>query len=287
MKIKKTFSNWLSERYLLIIRNEENFAEKSSVSFTYAKMILLVFFLLLVFLTISLFLTKSLLAQWFDPQHDQIENRKHLFDLTVKLDSLEEEVQRKDVYIGAFRQMLSGTFDSADHEGVRPELSIINPNLQDINKIAPIDSLFRLEFENSEGKMIAYNNAESSELTETFFFTPIGGYVSRAYNIQDEHFGVDIVAKENEPIMSIANGSVVLSSWTQDSGYVLVIQHTENLISVYKHNSGLLKKVGNFVLGGEVIAVIGNTGELTDGPHLHFELWYKGNPVNPEDFVSF
>jgi murein DD-endopeptidase MepM/ murein hydrolase activator NlpD len=287
LKIKKTFSDWLSERYLLIVRNEENFAEKSSVSFTYAKMILLVFFFILVFLTISLFLTKSLLAQWFDPRHDQIENRKHLFDLTTKLDSLEEEVQRKDIYIGAFRQMLAGTFDSTDINGVRPEIPISNSNLENINDIAPIDSLFRLEFESSEGNMISYNNAESSELTETFFFTPIGGYVSQAYTIQDEHFGVDVVAKENEPIMSVANGTVVLSSWTQDSGYVIVIQHSENLISVYKHNSGLLKKVGNFVLGGEVIAVIGNTGELTDGPHLHFELWYKGNPVNPEDFVSF
>jgi len=287
LKIKKTFSNWLSERYLLIIRNEENFAEKSSVSFTYAKLILLIVFLVLVFLTISLFLTKSLLAQWFDPRHDQIENRKHLFELTVKLDSLEQEVQKKDVFIGTFRSMLAGTFDSLELAGVRPEIDFTNPNLENVNKIAPIDSLFRLEFENSEGNMISYNNAESSELTETFFFNPISGYVSRAYKIQDEHFGVDIVAKDNEPIMCVANGTVVLSSWTQDSGYVLAVQHSDNLISVYKHNSGLLKKVGNFVLGGEVIAVIGNTGELTDGPHLHFELWYNGNPVNPEDFVSF
>ena len=286
MKIKKTFSNWLSERYLLIIRNEENFAEKSSVSFTYAKMILLVFFLIMLFLTISLFLTKSLLAQWFDPRHDQIENRKHLYELTVKLDSLEEEVERKDVFIGTFKQMLAGNFDSTGIVGNRPEVGF-SQNIGDVSKIAMVDSLFRLEFESNEGNMLSYNNAESSALTETFFFTPIGGYVSRAYNIQEEHFGSDIVAKENEPIMSVANGTVILSSWTQDSGYVLAIQHSDNLISVYKHNSGLLKKVGNFVLGGEVIAVIGNTGELTDGPHLHFELWYKGNPVNPEDFVSF
>jgi murein DD-endopeptidase MepM/ murein hydrolase activator NlpD len=286
LKIKKTFSNWLSERYLLIIRNEENFAEKSSVSFTYAKMILLVFFMIMLFLTISLFLTKSLLAQWFDPRHDQIENRKHLFELTVKLDSLEEEVERKDVFIGTFRQMLAGNFDSTGFVGDRTEFGF-SQNIGDVSKIAMVDSLFRLEFERNEGNILSYNNAESSELTETFFFAPIGGYVSRAYNIQDEHFGSDIVAKENEPIMSVANGTVILSSWTQDSGYVLAIQHSDNLISVYKHNSGLLKKVGNFVLGGEVIAVIGNTGELTDGPHLHFELWYKGNPVNPEDFVSF
>ena len=87
--------------------------------------------------------------------------------------------------------------------------------------------------------------------------------------------------------MSIAGGTVILSSWTQDSGYVIAIQHNANLISIYKHNAELLKKTGSFVNGGEVIAIIGNTGDLTDGPHLHFELWYKGNPVDPEDFVTF
>lgn len=287
MKVRKTLSNWLSERYLLIIRNEENFAEKSSLSFTYAKLILLVFFLILVFLTISLFLTKSLLAQWFDPRHDQIENRKKLFELTVKLDSLEDEVARKDVYIGTFRTMLTGNFDSVSVDGIRPEIGFTNPDVSDADRITDVDSIFRTEFERTEGNILGYNNAESSELTEIFFFAPINGYVSRSYDIPEEHFGVDVVAKENEPIKSIANGTVIMSSWTQDSGYVLAIQHSDNLISVYKHNSGLLKKVGSFVLGGEVIAIIGNTGELTDGPHLHFELWYKGNPVNPEDFVSF
>jgi murein DD-endopeptidase MepM/ murein hydrolase activator NlpD len=225
------------------------------------------------------------LAQWFDPQHAQVENMKKLFELTIKLDSLEVEVERKDLFISTFRNMLAGNTDSVDFSD-NSELGLTNTNFN-INEIAPIDSMFRNEFEKRDENLVSYNNAESSVLTETFFFTPISGYVSRAYTIQEEHFGVDIVAKNNEPIMCVANGTVVLSSWTQDSGYVIAVQHSDNLISVYKHNSGLLKKVGSFVLGGEVIAIIGNTGELTDGPHLHFELWYKGNPVNPEDFVSF
>ena len=167
----------------------------------------------------------------------------------------------------------------------KPEAQLVNVNFG-VNEINPLDSQFREQFENEDLNLLTYNNAVS-ELSEVFFFTPISGYISRKYSLPDEHFGVDIVAKKNEPIMSVANGTVILSSWTQDSGYVLAIQHSDNLISVYKHNSELLKKVGNFVLGGEVVAIIGNTGELTDGPHLHFELWYNGNPVNPEDFVSF
>ena len=95
------------------------------------------------------------------------------------------------------------------------------------------------------------------------------------------------MARENEPVKAVADGVVVFSSWTLDGGYVLGIQHRANLISVYKHNSELLKNVGSFVSSGDIIAIIGNTGELTSGPHLHLELWYKGNPVNPKDFIAF
>ena len=95
------------------------------------------------------------------------------------------------------------------------------------------------------------------------------------------------MAKVNEPIKCIADGTVVFSSWTQDSGYVIMVQHRGNLISAYKHNAQLLKKVGTFVNGGEIISIVGNSGELTNGPHLHFELWYNGNSLNPEEFVTF
>src|SRR5690606_4605683 len=125
------------------------------------------------------------------------------------------------------------------------------------------------------------------ELQETYFFSPLSGIVSSPYNPKSEHFGVDVVAKKNEPVKCVSDGTVILSDWNQEAGYVIAIQHRNNLISVYKHNSALLKKTGSFVNAGDIIAIIGNTGELTTGPHLHLELWYNGNPVNPEDFVSF
>jgi len=285
LKDRKTFSNWLTERYLLIIRNEENFAEKSTVGFTYSKLILFSVIIFLILMTGALFLSRTVLAQWFDPRHDQIENSKKLFELTLKLDSLEDQVRQKDLFISTFQNIISGNVDSSTYNLNMPEAQLINANF-DVDDIVPLDSQFREQFENEDLNLLSYNNG-GSVLSEIFFFTPISGYISRKYSIPEGHYAVDIVAKKNEPIMCVANGTVVLSSWTQDSGYVLAVQHSDNLISVYKHNSELLKKVGNFVLGGEVIAIIGNTGELTDGPHLHFELWYNGNPVNPEDFVSF
>ena len=270
----------------MIIRNEENFAEKTSISFTYSKLILIATFGFLIFMALALILTRSVLAQWFDPRHAQVENSKRLFELTVKLDSLEQQVYQKDLFISTFRNILAGDVDSTMGSFEQPEARILNANLS-VTEIAPIDSQFRSEFESEDFSLLTFEGGARSELSELFFYAPISGYVSRGYDIQGEHYGVDVVAKNNEPIMSIADGTVILSSWTQDSGYVIAVQHTDNLISVYKHNSELLKKVGNFVLGGEVLAIIGNTGELTDGPHLHFELWYNGNPVNPEDFVSF
>jgi len=111
--------------------------------------------------------------------------------------------------------------------------------------------------------------------------------VSNHFDARTKHYGIDILAKENEAIKSVSDGSVIYSGWSYDTGYMLVVQHDEDLISVYKHNASLLKKVGEIVKSGEVVAIIGNSGELTTGPHLHFELWYKGHPLNPLDYIVF
>ena len=134
---------------------------------------------------------------------------------------------------------------------------------------------------------VGSESSKYRELRETFFFTPITGFISDHYDVKKGHYGVDIVAKTNEPVKCIADGTVILASWTQDAGYVIAIQHRGNLISVFKHNAELLKKVGSFVNAGEIISIVGNSGEMTDGPHLHFELWYNGNSLNPEEFVTF
>ncbi len=289
MRARKTLSSWLVNRYLLIIRNEENFAEKTTFSFTYAKVILLTVAIFVLLMALSLFLVKTLLAQWFDPRHAQMEANRKLYELAVKVDSLSQEVSEKDRFILNFQRVLSGDTTDAynDYESVSedPQTSV---NLSvDVNKLSPVDSQFRQDFEQTELSLINFTSASYNELQEIYFFSPISGYVSAPYKVKEGHFGIDIVAKKNEPVKSIADGTVIMASWTQDSGYVIAIQHRGNLISVYKHNAELLKKVGNFVNAGEIISIIGNTGELTDGPHLHFELWFNGNAMNPEEFVTF
>ena len=287
MRIRKTLSSRLTTRYLLIIRNEENFAEKSTFSFTYSKIIFLGVSFFLIVVVASLFLVKTLLAQWFDPRHAQIEANKKLVELSIQVDSLAYEVAKKDLFINNFQRIVMGDSIEVSAQNIEPDNSeSIVKRKMDNESLAQIDSQFREEFEQSGVSLISYGNRRS-DLHELFFYSPLTGFISDRYNVSEAHYGVDVVSKKNEPVKAVADGTVILSSWTQDSGHVIAIQHRGNLISVYKHNAELLKKVGNFVSGGEIISIVGNTGELTDGPHLHFELWNNGNPVNPEDFVSF
>ena len=287
MKPKKTLSSWLTTRYQLIIRNEENFAEKTSVGFTYSKIILFSVIIFIVFLVISLFLVETVLEKWFDPKYEQMVLNQQLYALSLKVDSLGLEVDRKDRFIANFQRVLSG--DTSDFND---PTEVLRGETQPLNKpanlnIDPSDSAFRKEFEKSDLSIITLTNLKNRELQETFFFSPITGFISDRYNVKKGHFGVDVVTKTNEPVKCIADGTVIFSEWTQDGGYIVMIQHSANLISVYKHNAELYKKVGTFVNAGEIISIVGNSGEMTNGPHLHFELWYNGNSLNPEEFVTF
>lgn len=288
MTPKKTLSERLSARYLLVIRKEENLEEKSSVGFSYARLLVFSIVVFMLVFVASLFLAQTLLAKWFDPRYAQRETNKKLNQLSLKLDSLALEEENKDQFIQNFKRVLSGDTASGfvdPAEALRGQDKPIKPVSS--MKLEPTDSLFRKDFEQSELSVITLTSGKYRELRETFFFTPITGFISDKYDVKKGHYGVDIVAKTNEPIKCIADGTVIMASWTQDAGYVIAIQHRGNLLSVYKHNAELLKKVGSFVNAGEIISIVGNSGEMTDGPHLHFELWYNGNSLNPEEFVTF
>lgn len=287
MKPKKTLSERLTAPYQLVVRSEENLAEKSTVSFTYAKLLVTLSSLFLLIFVASLFLSKTLLAKWFDPKYELAAQKKQLITLAQRLDSLAEEEDRKEKFIQNFQRVLRGDTSSGFVDPAKV-LKVSSGPVKSVEnmKLAPADSAFRKEFEQSQYSFVSLNS-KYRELQNVFFFTPITGFISDKYDSKKGHFGVDIVAKTNEPVKCVADGTVVMSSWTQDAGYVIAVQHRGSLVSVYKHNAGLLKKVGSFVNAGDIISIVGNSGEMTDGPHLHFEMWYNGNSLNPEEFVTF
>jgi murein DD-endopeptidase MepM/ murein hydrolase activator NlpD len=290
VKKQKTLSEWLRQRFLIIVRDEENFSVKTSYRLSIAGLFGVFLLLFMLIFSLSLLVTQQLVPAVFGKKDKDFEQVMQLLTISDAIDSLGTELQRRDVYIANLRRLFLGTDIGLDEETIQSLL----PGSQGNIRIEPnpnyleLDSLFRFEMESGGMELSLLPPAiRESELSEMFFFSPVKGIISAPFDISAAHFGVDLVANRNEPIMAIADGTVVLASWTQDSGYVIAIQHAGNLLSVYKHNSILLKKVGSFVSSGEAIAIIGNSGELTDGPHLHFEVWHNGTPIDPEQIISF
>ncbi len=164
----------------------------------------------------------------------------------------------------------------------------INKSNQDIDKqslyASQADSLFRHEVENQDRFNI--NTSQSSDMS-TVLFAPVTGTITQGFNYEENHYAIDIAIKKNTPIKAVADATVIFSEWSIDTGYVVLLDHGNNLLSVYKHNSQLFKKQGELVKSGEVIAIAGSEGELSTGTHLHFELWYNGYPIDPTNFMDF
>jgi len=229
-----------------------------------------------------------LLSKWFDPGYMETENTAKIFALTETLDSLLLEVEAKDNYVKNIQRIIAGdempdTPESGDTS--RP----LEANRQDIDLYKSSDATKSIiaEFEAKPLDESSFTSSTGSSFSDAYFFPPLKGVVTSSFEPAQGHFGVDLVSAENEPVKSIADGTVIFASWTLETGYVMTVQHSNELISIYKHNSVLLKKLGDPVRGGEIVSIIGNTGEQTTGQHLHIELWYKGNPLNPQEFITF
>lgn len=211
---------------------------------------------------------------------------KELIAITLKTDSLEKALLVNELYLKNITAIVNGK-DPAELIVEAEQLSSSSETELSF-KTSKEDSLLRAQVE-AKDKISLYSNEQRKilDLEGLLFFSPVKGVITNVFDKQNSHFGIDIVAKEDEPIKCIFEGVVVISHWTSETGHVIGVQHANGLFSLYKHNSILFKSVGEYVKSGEVIAIIGNSGELSSGPHLHFELWHKGVAVNPENYISF
>ena len=273
---------WVRNRLQIIFRNKRDFKDISFFEFTNLSLSLyLLFFLALIF-SISFFLSTTILSQWFDPRFVEKKANEELIRLSNSIDSLIYESQIKDQYIENIMIILSG----GENEFLEKKSEENKLELQDLtNDYSAVDSFFRQEFESNLSFSEIIRSTDSDQ--NLLLMSPVSsGVVSSFYDPSKSHFGIDITCKEEEPIKSVLDGTVLMSSWTKDSGYVISIIHPNNLISVYKHNSKVFVEPGQIVKTGDVISIIGNTGELSTGPHLHFELWLNGKSINPSEFIS-
>ena len=272
----------LFHKYRFVIMTDNSFEEKLSVKLTrinvIAFVVTLVFFC---FFSTMLLIAYTPLSEYV-PGKSSVEVQKGLIELNIKSDSLEAILLNRSIYLENLNKIING------------EVLVTPENYEEItNTQIPIsfekskeDSLFRVKVE-TEDKSSIYKNDNTKNNTNLMFFTPLTGLISDGYNNKTKHFGIDLVAKEKSRISSVLEGTVIISHWAYETGNVIGVQHKNDYLSFYKHNSVLLKSVGDYVNAGDHIAIIGNSGELSSGSHLHFELWHKGIPVNPENYISF
>ena len=283
-KKRKEIKKKLLHKYRLVILNESTFEEK--ISFKLSR--------LNVFVTGSLFIigligfTILLIAftplREYIPGYSSTKLKRQAMELTYKTDSLVVALNYTNKYLDNIRKVLRG--DIENNEINRDSLFAqykLDPSTIDLTPIKE-DSMLRAEVAMEDKYNLFERNINYSGQV---LFAPISGIISQAFDAENKHYAIDIVAPKDSPVMAVANGTVIFSEWTAQTGFVIILEHPDGLLSVYKHNGSLNKGQGDIVRAGEVVASVGNTGELSTGPHLHFELWSKGSPVNPQDFIDF
>lgn len=282
---KSKFLRRLHNRYRLVVMNDDTFEEKFSLRLTPLGVFILIGSITIVMTIIVTSLIAFTPLREYVPGYADAGVKRDLVRLTFKSTSIEKTLTERNAFMENIGSVLRGDikFDSTQNKP--------NKN-KEYNKISmnasKNEDALRKNIESQDQYSLSYETETNKNGIANFsFFTPLKGIVSGSFKTSEEHYGIDIVGPENEAIKTTLDGTVILATWSSETGYTITVQHSNNLISVYKHNSVLLKKVGDYVKAGEAIAIIGNSGEQTTGPHLHFELWYNGSPIDPQDYMVF
>ena len=288
------FKNWLKtlqQKRRIVVFDEESFEEKRN--FTTSKFSLFVLFLFSIivfslggFLLISNTSLKILISGYPSPT-DQKELIDNHIALDQKLNDLIVKTEKEEQYINNIQKILRGDSPSSRDTIFRD----FKPKKANSENVLSVSEKTMREKVNKREKydidVIPGGALKKDVLPEILLFPPIVGELTNEMNISSGHFGVDIIAPKNEAVVAILKGTIVYQNWSPTDGHVVHIQHKNNLLSIYKHNSEVLKKIGEYVDAGEPISIVGNSGEHSTGPHLHFELWHNGYPINPEKFINF
>ncbi len=283
-KKDKKLAKKLLHKYRLVILNEDTFEERLSFKLTRLNVFVLSSFMAILLIIGTIILIAFTPLREYIPGYSSTALKLKATELNYKTDSLQQVLVMNEKYFSSIKRVLQGDVSSVEFN----RDSILEAAKLDTTEIdlAPIkaDSLLR-EKVNKEDK---YNLFESATANTRFvLFPPVNGTISEGYNAEEKHYAVDLVVAKDSPIKSTADGTVIFAEWTAETGFVVIIEHNEGLLSVYKHNSSITKNQGDLVKAGEVIATAGNTGEFTTGPHLHFELWSNGYPINPTNYIDF
>jgi len=279
----------LRDKYRLVIMNNETYEERLSFRLSRLNVFLLTVTVSIILITLTIFIIAFTPIREYIPGYLDVNIPGKLYRLEQRADSLERSLRAKDLYLRNIRNIIEGReiVDSIvpvrdagiDYDSITIESS-------------PEDSMLRAEYDaRTKYNLFFYESEDlydgARQISDIIFFIPVEGIIINKFNLAEKHYGVDIAASTESMIKSVQDGTIIFSDWTSETGHTIAIQHSGNFISMYKHNSMLLKSTGSFVKAGEPIAVSGDSGELSSGPHLHFELWHNGTPVDPEEYITF
>ena len=284
-KSDKKKTNW-RDKFKFAVTNDTTFEELWRIKLTRYNAFLLVFFVVFFIIIATASLISFTNLRELIPGYPDVTMRRDILLNAIRLDSLERELALRDHYFENLNAIIAGE---------RPASSMVlrdtTANYNNISfRSSPEDSALRVQVETESRYSISQNQVTEYEtsLASLHFFPPVRGIVSGKFDQAKRHFGTDIVTRPKAQVDAALAGTVIFTGWTRETGYVIEIQHANNIVSIYKHNASLLKETGDLVRTGEAIAVVGNSGEIyTSGPHLHFEIWYKGSPLDPEKYVIF
>ncbi|WP_166959959.1 M23 family metallopeptidase [Yeosuana marina] len=281
---QKKIARKLLDKYRLVILNEETFEERLSFKLTRLNVFVIASISTIVLIALTTVLIAFTPLREYIPGYSSTALKRKATELYYKTDSLQQIISTNKRYYSSIKKVLQGDVSAVDFnrdsiiQAVKLEASDV-----DLNPIEE-DSILREKVDKED----KYNLFESATSASNFvLFPPVNGPISAPYNLKEKHYAVDIVVAKDTPVKATADGVVIFAEWTASTGYVIIIEHSYGLISVYKHNSTLTKSQGDLVKAGEVIATAGSSGELSTGPHLHFELWNDGYPINPTNFIDF
>lgn len=274
----------IKDKYRLGVYNDTNYEEVFHFRLTGQGVMLSLAVLAVALVALTTLLIAFTPLRTMIPGYPSEDIRRVMRDNLLKADSLDKVVDEWSYYLNNTLRVVSG--DNPTTMQNTPDSSYRNKAFRD--QRSPDDSVMRAQVESDERFNLATGTeSRAGGLSGIHFFPPAKGEVTNSFNATTNHLGTDLATAPNEVVSATLDGTVIMAEWTVETGNVIQIQHDNNLVSVYKHNAKLLQKQGNRVKAGDAIAIIGNSGELSSGTHLHFELWYKGSPLNPEQYVVF
>ena len=280
---RKAFWKNFKFKYKLTITNENTLEEIVGIHVSKLNGVsVLLSAVTVIFLIASLIIIFTPLRNYL-PGYMNTEIREQVVTNALRADSLQWLLDRQRMYIMNIQDIISGNIKV---DSVHSIDSLTEARTEELMERTQAEEEFRKQYEETERyNLTTMDNAQA--VSGLIFFRPTRGMVSSGFDANHKHFGIDIAASPNESVLATLDGTVILATYTADTGYVIQVQHSQNLVSVYKHCGSLLKKVGDSVKAGEAIALVGNTGEKTTGPHLHFEIWNRGRALDPSNYIVF